>query len=142
MLPLLIGLWIAACLLSLAIAFFVLQYRERRQRGPELSPEDHAYFRAKDARRFSGSLLMTLIAVGMIAGLVLNPRRDPATRDAWAVTWIVVLVLVGLLMVLAVWDWMALRAYAWRHRRLLDRERSTVIDSLRRRQPPTDGDGA
>lgn len=137
--PVFIGLAIAGGVLTLAVAFLLLQLRERRHRSRALSPEDQAYFRARDARRLGGSVVMILIAAGMAAGLVLDPRRDPATRDAWVVTWAVVLLLVILLLLLAVWDGIALSRYASRHRRLLDRERRSVIDALREHQRP---DGA
>jgi hypothetical protein len=137
MASIMIGLAIAGGLLALAATFAWLQWRERRTRPAALSEADASYFRGKDFRRLVGSLVMALIAVGMFAGLTLNPR-DRLQRGGWATAWIGVLSLVPVLLILALGDWIALRRYAIRHRRALEQERHAVADQLRRleRQPP------
>jgi hypothetical protein len=137
-----VGLAIAAVLLLLALGFAALQWRERRQRATDLTADDSAYFARKDARRLAGSLVMGLIAVGMAVGLAgLDPTAGRDQRRAWAAVWLGVMVLVMFLLTLALWDWVALKRYAARHRRALDVERRAVVDEARRLMKPTDSDG-
>jgi hypothetical protein len=138
MAPKFLGLAIAMGLFSLAIAFIVLEWSDRRRRAADLPGAEARYFAVKDVRRLAGSLMMVLIALGMVVGLTLDPRRGRAVRQVWATSWLAVMILVVLLLSLALWDWIALRHYAVRQRVVLDRERRAVVEDARRLIRPTD----
>lgn len=132
-----VGLVLCGLLVLLAGGFAALQLRERKRRPAELSAPDRAYFRWKDARRLVGSTLMLLTAAGMAAGLWIDPSAGRAQRQAWSASWLTVMGLILILLVLAFWDWLALRPYARRALRRLDLERHQAAAELARlRQPP------
>jgi hypothetical protein len=135
------GLVLVGVLLVLAVWFAALQWRERRGRPPGLPPADARYFGHKDIRRLAGSLVMLLMAGAMGAGLWLDPRAGQTERRLWAAAWLAVMALVWILLGLGLWDWLALRRYAYRARHRLDLERRQAAAEFRRLRRPPDGSG-
>ena len=135
-----LGSILAAAVAVIAAGFAFWQWRERRNRASDLSAADLVHYARQDARRFLGSTVMLLIAAGMVFGLRINPRNRLEGR-LFGVVWIGVLALVCVLFALALLDWIAIRAYAGRHRRALIDERLAVIEAERRRlaTPPNAG---
>lgn len=127
------GLMIVGVLVLLAVGFGVRQWLDRHRRAADLPEADARYFARQDARRLGGSTLMLLIAAGMVGGLTIDPRDDPATGRLWGLIWLVVTTLVVALLVLGLADWLDLRTYASRQRRTLHAERMAVIEAERRR---------
>lgn len=132
------GLLLAGLLVALAGWFAAAQLHERRRRPGDLPEPDRRYFRRKDVRRLSGSLLMLAVAGAMAVGLWIDPRDGRTERQLWAASWLVVLGLIVVLLVLALWDWLALGPYARRAFRRLDLERRQAAAELDRlRRPPS-----
>jgi hypothetical protein len=139
------GIILALAVAGLALWFAGHQWAERRRRPLDLSAEDTAYFRGKDHRRLAGSVLMGTIAVAMAVGLWIDPRSGAEAARTWVASWSTVLSLLLVLLVLALWDWLALHAYARRHRSALLREREVLMNDLLRlgresRTPGTEGE--
>ncbi len=129
------GLAIASGVLALAIILAWRQWVERRDRDPELSDIDHAYFARKDARRFWGTGLLVFVAAGMFRGLTMNWRANLAASQQFVWIWAGVLVLLCVLVVMAMIDWQANLAYARRHRReILEARRALIAEESRLRQ--------
>ena len=91
--------------------------------------EDRAHFTRQDIRRRLGVGVMTAIALLVLAGSWISSRADDKVSLAFVILWLAVLALIVLLLILALADWSATRAYARRHRRQIFRE---SIESLRR----------
>jgi hypothetical protein len=127
------SLILAAGVLAVAAYFAWRQWVERRRRGTQATRDDAIHFIRQDARRFLGSVLMALVAVGLCVGTRIDVRAGPSQRLLFSATWLGVIALVGLLLILAMLDWLATRAYARRHRRALLAERLAVIEQERRR---------
>jgi hypothetical protein len=128
-----LGYTLVATLVSLALGFGVWQWLERHRRAPDLPDADRHHFARQDARRLSGSMLMLAIAFGMALGLGLNPRAGRADARLFGIVWLSVFVLLCVLLALAMFDWIATRRYASRHRRALLRERVNALQSERQR---------
>jgi hypothetical protein len=131
--PVLIGSAIALMLMLLAALFGARQLTDRERRAKDLPRADAEYFEGQDVRRLIGSVVMFLIAAGMLYGLWMNPRAGRAEFRTWGLIWLGVSVLVCFLIVLAMFDWLAIRVYARRHRQILLDERLRILESERRR---------
>src|SRR4051812_11269819 len=100
-----LGMGIAGALLALAAAFAWRQWVERAGRDVEgLSDEDARYFAGKDRRRFLGAALLAMMAVGMSAGLAINPRANRRSGELFVWIWAGVMALVCVSTVLAMRD--------------------------------------
>ncbi|MEO6810522.1 MAG: hypothetical protein ABI353_15510 [Isosphaeraceae bacterium] len=126
------SLVLAAALTAIAIYFSIRQWRDRLGRGGSLSEADALHFARQDARRWFGSAVMALLAAGIVIGTRIVVRGDRTRGRLFLAVWIVVAVLVGVLLVLALVDWLATIAYARRQRAELARERRAAIDDQRR----------
>jgi hypothetical protein len=126
------GLFIMAALVLLAGWFTGRQWLDHVRRDSDdtgVSEDDRRHFAHQNLRRGLGSVVMVAIACGMGYGLWIDPRADRAAFRIWLVTWGGVTLLVGVLLVLAILDWLATFAYAGRHRRALIRERTEILEA-------------
>ncbi|HEV3163965.1 MAG TPA: hypothetical protein VGZ22_08020 [Isosphaeraceae bacterium] len=136
---------------SLVIALFVIfavaflawrQWRERQSRSPELSDADTDHFSRQDTRRLLGTIVLGLIAVGLVVGtrIPLNPPPSRLIRRFFAGVWMAVILLLLVALVLAWLDIKATRLYARRHRHAIAEERRAFLeDAQRRRAYPGNG---
>jgi hypothetical protein len=132
----------ALALLALAVFFAYRQWAESRARPAVLSPEDRAHFTRKDRRRWLNSLVMATMAALMLATTRIDPRANRAAARISLAMWLGVLLLAVLMLVLALFDWIANFRYARRHRRALrDEHRSILSDLVRLRRPSTPSNG-
>src|SRR4051794_15368751 len=92
------------------------EWRDRRSRDPEPSPEDYAHFAGQDARRATGIVVLVLLAAGVAMGSRISPRLGNRANPQFVGIWLGVFVLIFVSLSLAMIDWMALRRYARRQR--------------------------
>jgi hypothetical protein len=118
-----VGLGLIALFLGLR------QWYERRARELELSPEDLVHFARQDIRRRLGVGVMSVIAVLALAGSRVSSRAGEKVNVLFVLLWLAVMALIVVLLILAMADWSATRAYARRHRRQILRE---SLDPIRR----------
>jgi uncharacterized membrane protein len=128
------SLVLSAALLVLAAYFAVRQWRDRRDRDPDLSDADADYFARQDARRWLGSVVMVLLAAGIAFGTRINPRANREAGRLFGWVWIGVIVLLFIWLTLALLDWRAIAAYARRHREALANERYAALEEERRKR--------
>jgi UDP-N-acetylmuramyl pentapeptide phosphotransferase/UDP-N-acetylglucosamine-1-phosphate transferase len=137
---------------SLALSSFVLlvaaslgwkEWSDRRDRNPDLSPEDARHFGHQDVRRAMGIGVMAFLAVGLYVGSrvphkVAN-RSNPQFVGIWLGIFLLILFLLGLAMI----DWLALRIYARRHRDQILRERVELLkrEKKAKKMEGLDGNG-
>ncbi len=134
------GLVLSATVGLAAAVMAYRQWADRGRRDPGREGGDAPYFARQDRRRFLGTALMGLLAVGIAVGTNLGPIADRAQARFFARTWVAVGVLCVALLVLAMRDWQATHAFARRHRRALAAERRAIVeDELRRRAVPRNG---
>lgn len=132
-----VGTVLIVVLLTLALAFGVRQWLDRRRRSDKLTAEDARYFRAQDARRGLGSFVMLLIALAMGWGLMIDPRGDARRGQRFVAVWVLVFALVLLLVALAWLDLWAIRRFARRQRlAILEEGRALAAAQRRPRDPP------
>src|SRR5690242_12702967 len=91
------GLVLSVALVMIASAFAVGQWRDRRRRDPGLTEADADHFARQDVRRWLGSAVMVLIAVGIVAGTRIDAR---AAGRLFGWTWLGVSSLVVVLLAL------------------------------------------
>jgi hypothetical protein len=120
-----LGSILAGLLILISLYFGSQQIRERKSAGQSAS-EDR-YLATRRLRRLAGSLVMIMIAAGMIVGLWTDPRAGRLERQLWGWSWIIAIVLLGFLLALGLWDWFALRGFARRAGRALAAERRALI---------------
>ena len=81
------------------------EWRDRRARDPDLSPEDARHFALQDARRFLGIVVLVLLAVGpgrrLPAPAAVGNRTNPQFLGIWLGVFLLIFVLLALAMV----DW-------------------------------------
>jgi hypothetical protein len=122
------------------------QWFDRRSRDPDQNDEDRDFFHRQDRRRHAGVALMVALALAIPAhSLLLSVlpgnsilRYSPWSGLIFAVIWLVVCVLVVFLLVLALFDLLATRRYARRHRRALAHERSKLMLDILHRSGSSD----
>jgi hypothetical protein len=117
------------------------EWRDRRDRAPDLSPEDARYFAYQNARRSLGIVVLVLLAVGLVVGSRVPTRVDNKTNPQFLGIWLGVFLLIFVLLALAMVDWVALRLFARRHRHELLRERIEIIQEEKRRREALRDDG-
>ncbi|GIW86977.1 MAG: hypothetical protein KatS3mg108_1301 [Isosphaeraceae bacterium] len=120
-------LLIAAGLLTVDLLLVIAHLRERSRREAPLDDADRKYFANRDKRRWTGSVLMAVAAILMMATARIEPRGDLAASRLYVLLWLGVLTLVAGLLALALSDWVANRRYAARHRRQLIAERDRLV---------------
>jgi UDP-N-acetylmuramyl pentapeptide phosphotransferase/UDP-N-acetylglucosamine-1-phosphate transferase len=124
-------------MLSLAIAAIAAGLglrllHERRRRETDLSDEDRTHFSRQDLRRGIGVAVLLVIAVGVLFGSRIAPSIAGHANLQFVWVWIAVMVLVLVLVTLALFDSLATRRYAMRHRRAMARELSEIARSAPR----------
>jgi hypothetical protein len=150
----LLGAVLSAGVILVALALGFWQWHDCRLRPTGLSPEDHAFFRNQELRRWTVFALMLVVGVLLLVGTRISHLVGGQPNPLFVQTWIVILALVFALFMLALFDWVATGRYARRHRQEITREGLEILrDELRRRaalrraEPPTpspesDFDGA
>jgi len=135
-----VGLGLAAAVAVAAVTLARKQWGDRKQREPGLPDVDARHFRRQDVRRLVGAAVMLALAVGIVVGARLEPGVPGRPSQLFIRVWLVVSLLVFLLLALALFDWLATRIYAHRHRQIIARERIDMLrDELRRRASPRNG---
>src|SRR5262249_26957936 len=116
------------------------QWYERQRREPELSDADRNHFARQDLRRGLGVLIMLTLAVGLVIGSRIHPFVAGQGNLMFVTVWLNMMGLIVVLFVLAIWDGLATRQYATRHRRSLARERIEMLREVLRdsESPETD----
>jgi hypothetical protein len=122
----------ASLILSLAIAFAAVslamrQWSEWRNREPHLSPADRIHFSRQDWRRVIGIVVLLLLAYGVRIGSLLEPMVAGGANPHFLMAWLVVFELIFLALGLALWDWLATRKYAARHKQSMARSRVEIF---------------
>jgi hypothetical protein len=126
-----VALGLGVGLLLLASWFAWRQILERRGRTAPLPPEDARFYAHKDARRLSGSIVMGLIAVGLIGGTRLaTPPGDREAGRFYVAWWSGVGFLLLILWLLAVWDIVANLHFAHRLRSRLIADRKQWLGEV------------
>jgi uncharacterized membrane protein YbhN (UPF0104 family) len=141
----------AAILLALSALFAAWLWFQRRGRDEPGSEEDVRYLAGHDRRRFLVAVILAAIGLAMMASTAINPRSGPSAARLWGWTWVGVLALAVSLLVLALVDWVATRAYARiRRLELIEEHRDLLAQALGRgrpapqegrRRPPSDENG-
>lgn len=104
------------------------QWYERKWRGELDGPEEAAFFRRQNVRRWLGVGVMQALAVEVFFGSSVQPRVGGRGNPRFVVVWLVVLSLIIVMLGLALADWLATRAYGLRKRKAIFREQ---IEELR-----------
>ena len=104
------------------------QWYERKARGELDGPEEAAFFRRQDVRRWLGVGVMLTLAIEVYFGSWIQPRVGGRGNPRFVIVWLVVLSLIVVMLGLALADWLATRAYGLRKRKAIFREQ---IDELR-----------
>jgi uncharacterized membrane protein len=124
--------------------------RSLRQPG-DLSPEDRRYVYNQAARRLVGSALMLALAVLLASAFFLEgpanmllaereaaiergeqPRLDASQRDFWntyRIHWLIILLILFVIIILAGWDYFAIRRFGLRHYRQIQEGRRAMIEN-------------
>jgi cytochrome bd-type quinol oxidase subunit 2 len=126
------GAVLAGLVLVIASLLMLKQWHDRRGRGAGLSAADARHFARQDLRRVLGAVIMVVLAAGIAVGSQL-PHRVAGRPNRWFIAiWTVLPVLILVLVGLALFDLIATRAYARRHRRaLIEAHRALIARSLR-----------
>jgi hypothetical protein len=134
---------LAAVVLLFAAGLVWKERSDRSNRNPDLSPEDDTHFARQDTRRTLGIVVMGLLALGLVVGSRVEPRLANKANPAFLAIWLGVALLIFSLLGLAMVDWVSLRLYARRQRRVLARQRDELIreEYRRRREAGRDGNG-
>lgn len=135
------SLVLSASLVVIAIALAAWLLYERRHRETHLSRDDAVHFARQDARRAAVALILGILAVGIFVGSRVSPVADRRMNPYFAQIWLAVSALVFALLVLAMVDWSATRAYARRHFRELARERLDFLSGELGRRTANDRNG-
>ncbi|QEH32982.1 hypothetical protein OJF2_14740 [Aquisphaera giovannonii] len=127
------SLALAAGLGLIAVFLALREWYELRAREDDLAEPDRLHFARQDLRRRLGIGILALIAGLVFVGsfLDISPRRGPSIR--FLTVWIAVLGLIVGLLMLALADLSATRAYARRHRKRIIRESMESIREEARR---------
>jgi uncharacterized membrane protein len=127
------------------------QWYERKARGELDGPDEAAFFRRQDVRRWLGVGVMLALAIEVFLGASVEPRVGGRGNPRFVVVWLVVLSLIVVMLVLALADWLATRAYGLRKRKAIFRQQIDELrETVRRRaaeraaaessEPASDGD--
>jgi len=119
------------------------EWGDRRDRNPDLSPEDARHFGHQDTRRSMGIAVLGLLAVGLVIGSRIPSRIGNKANPQFLGIWFGVFLLILFLLSLAMIDWLALRLFARRHRNEILRERIEILKEENRLKKArnTDGNG-
>jgi hypothetical protein len=117
------------------------EWADRRDRAPELSPEDARHFSHQDRRRVLGLVVLVALAVGLVVGSRIPHKLGNHTNPQFLGIWFGVFLLISMLLFLAMIDWLALRVFARRHRSQILRERSEILKEEARRRKALGSDG-
>lgn len=128
------SLVLSSIVLLLAMVLGWREWRDRLDRGEELSPEDTRHFALQDGRRLLGILVMVLLAVGLLVGSRIPTRLGNKANPQFLGIWFGVFLLIFVLLTLAMVDWIALRKFARRHRKEILRERVEILTEEKRRR--------
>src|SRR4051812_19723769 len=85
------------------------EWADRRVRDPDPSAEDRVHFATQDARRSTGIVILVLLAVGVAIGSRTPIRVDQRANPLFVGIWLGVFVLIFVILLLAMFDWIALR---------------------------------
>lgn len=144
--PLELSAGIALAVLIVAIAvYFALQQRKTLamlRHDTELSLADRRYWHRQVVRRLVSSVLLLVFAAMLVGWLIMQPTLDslrpaepvadmPESTKAWLrffVGYVIAALLVfGLILLVAVLDFLATARYGARHRRLLEDDRRAAL---------------
>jgi UDP-N-acetylmuramyl pentapeptide phosphotransferase/UDP-N-acetylglucosamine-1-phosphate transferase len=117
------------------------EWRDRRNREIDLTPEDAHHFRHQDTRRAMGIVVMALLAISLVVGSRLPPKLGNKTNPQFVAIWLGVFVLILFLLALALVDWVALRVFARRHRNQILRDRIELLKPENRKKKPEASNG-
>src|SRR5215208_4093625 len=117
------GLALSVGLIVVGIALAAWLHYERSHREIGLPRDDAVHFARQDVRRAAVALILAFLSVGILVGSRISPGAAGRMNPLFLQIWIGVSVLVVVLLVLAMIDWLATRAYARRHFRELAKER-------------------
>src|SRR5262249_48243678 len=120
---------LAAGLCLIALFLGLREWYERSARETRLSEADHAHFSRQDSRRRLGISVLLAIALCVLFGSRIGARVEGLSEVLFLLLWVGVLALILLLLVLALLDWSATRAYGRRRRREMLRESLDAIHS-------------
>ena len=141
-------IWFAAGISLVAVFLGLWQWFDQRSRDLQASPEDHAFFRRQDRRRYFGVAVMAALALFLVIGSITLSRSSLA---AMVSVWAIVCGLIAVLCVLALIDAVATQKYARRQFKALAQERTKIMleaisrpqhSAMSRRPPDTKGSGA
>ncbi len=133
-------LLMAAVLMALAAFFAIQQWIEIRRRPYDVSDLDAEHFSHKDRRRYLVAGILSIISVAMVLSTRIDFRLGRPAYRLWSWTWLSILGLALVLLILALLDWKANRAYAMRHyRALIDEHRELLTQALRRQATSRNG---
>jgi hypothetical protein len=136
------SLVLSAGLVLVALALLAWLRYERNHREAELSHEDTAHFSRQDTRRAAVAVILGILAVGIFVGSRVRPVAAGRVNPLFLQIWLSVSILVVVIVVLAMIDWLATRAYARRHFRQLAKERLDLLRDELRYQARSDRNGA
>ena len=110
------------------------QWYERQGRGELDGPEEAAFFRRQDVRRWLGVGVMLALAVEVFFGAAVQPRVGGRGNPRFVVVWLVVLSLIVVMLGLALADWLATGTYGLRKRKAIFREQMEELrETIRQR---------
>ncbi len=108
------------------------EWADRRDRNPDLSPEDARHFGHQDVRRALGIVVMVILAIGLSVGSRIPHKLANKSNPTFLGIWLGIFLLILFLLTLALIDWIALRIFARRHRDQILRERVELLKPDRR----------
>jgi hypothetical protein len=135
----------AGVVLAAGLGLAAFQWWVRRGRPPAASDDEARHDLGTDLRRFGVSALLGLIGAVMVASTRIDLKvPPPANRDAarlWTWSWLAVLAMLLAVVVLALADWLAARAFAVREAgRLVRDHRALLAEALGRPKPMAEPD--
>ena len=130
----------SSLLISSGIALVALflglrQWYESRARESDLSAIDRGHFVRQDIRRGLGVAVMLFLALGLYLGSRIPFRVADRPNATFVEVWLAIVALLVMLLVLALFDWVATRLYARRQRRSMARERHRLLREVFGKRP-------
>ena len=105
------------------------QWQDYKNRPTELSRLDDNHFARQDLRRTLGTIVMLLLALGLVLGGRMVPVINGQPNLKFVQVWSSVALLMIVLLILGMLDWVSNRFYARRHRQQLTQEGLTLVEA-------------
>jgi uncharacterized membrane protein len=122
-----VSLALSIGIVAVAIVLLIWLWYERRDRDPDLAEDDATHFARQDFRRALVAVILLVLALIIFVGSTMEAKVAGRTNVVFLLLWLSAFVLILMLLLLAMFDWLATRLYARRHLQQLARERLEIL---------------